>query len=189
MTFFTALLFVAGIALVLIGVLVLLTWLEKKLPSKQYDERQQTVRGNAHKWAFLTGFCYFVIIAMLEVILPDGVQADLFLVIMVGLALEAFVLGCYCIFQDAYLPLTQSPKGNIIILYLLGVVQLLNAASSVSRMRVSPTEEGLKVVDFGEVILSATGDSAVVWGLLMVAVMSVTLATMELVRYMRNKME
>lgn len=189
MTFFAALLFILVIALVLTGALVLLMWLEKKLPSKQYDERQETIRGKAHKWALLIGFCYFIIIAVLELILSDGLQADLFLVIMVGLGLEAFVLGCYCVIHDAYLPLTQSPKGNIIMLYILGAVQLINAASSVSRMRISLTGEELKVVDFEEVVLTATGESAYVWGFLMVAVMSVTLATMELVRYMRNKME
>ena len=82
MTFFVALFFVAVIALVLTGALVLLMWLEKKLPSKQYDARQQTVRGNAHKWALLIGFCYFLIIAMLECVLPSGIQADLLLIVV-----------------------------------------------------------------------------------------------------------
>lgn len=189
MTFFTALIFVAVIALALIGVLVLLMWLEKKLPSKQYDERQQTVRGNAHKWSLLIGFCYFLIIAMLECVLPSGIQADLFLIVIVGVELEAFSLCIYCSFHDAYIPLTKSPKANIIVLYLLGATQFFGAVSRVDMMKVTITEDGLRVVDFGEVMLSCNEESAMVWGHLILAVMGITLATMELVRYMRNRME
>lgn len=189
MTFLIALLIVAVITLVLIGALALLMWLEKKLPSKRYDERQQILRGNAHKWALLIGFCYFLIIAMLECVLPSGIQADLLLIVIVGIELEAYVLCFYCSFHDAYLPLTTSPKANIIVLYLLSATQFFGAVSRVDMMRVTITEDGLRKVNFGEVMLSCNGESAMVWGQLILAVMGITLATMELVRYMRNKME
>lgn len=189
MTFFTALLFVAVTALVLTGALVLLMWLEKKLPSKQYDERQQTVRGNAHKWALLTGFCYFAIIAMLECVLPSGIQADLLLIVVVGMELQAFVLCFYCSFHDAYLPLTRSPKVNIIVLYLLSATQFFGAVSRVDTMKVTITEDGFQKVNFGEVMLSCNRDSAMVWGQLILAVMGATLATLELVRYVRSRTE
>jgi hypothetical protein len=189
MTFFTALLFIVVIALVLTGALVLLMWLEKKLPSKQYDERQETIRGKAYKWACVTGLCYFFTVGILDLVLQDGVQADLFLVVMIGVTLASFVCECYCCFYDAYLPLTKSPKTNIIMLYALAAVYLLNATSRVARMRVTVTEDGFKIVKFSEVMLTVTGDSAFVWGFLMLAVTSITIATMELVRYMRNKME
>lgn len=189
MTFYTALLLLAAIVLALIGILALLMWLEKKLPSRQYDERQQILRGKAHKWALITGFCYFFIIAALEAVLPGTVQADLFLVIMVGLSLEIFVLGCYCVFHDAYLPLTKSPKVTIIVLYVMGAVHLIHAVSCVNSMKVTLTEQEFTVRKFGEVMLNGTGRSATVWALLMVAVMSVTLATMQLLRYQWNNME
>lgn len=189
MTFLIAMLLVVGIAMAVLAASALLVWVEKKKPPKQFDERQQIVRGKAYKWACVTGFCYFIAVGILDLVLRDGVQADLFLLVMIGVTLSAFVRECYCCFHDAYLPLTQSPKVNIILLYVSSVIFLLNAASWVSRMRVTITESGFEVLDFGEVALGATGNSVFVWMFLMVAVMSIIIATMELLRYMRNKME
>lgn len=187
MTFSYALLLVTASALVILGVMALLVRGEKKRPSKQYDERQQAARGKAYEWAFLVGFAYFAMIAILDVLLPDGLQASIFLVAMVGLSLEGFVLGCYCIFHDAYLPLTQSPKANIIILYILGAVQLLNAVIRVKWMTVALGESGIRKTPFAEVILRANEDSAIVWLHLIVTVMSFVLATLELIHYIRDK--
>lgn len=189
MSFFAALLLVVMIAIAVLAVCAMLAWVEKKKTPKQFDERQQIARGKAYKWACVTGLCYFIAIALLDLVLPSGVQADLFLLIMIGITLAVFVCECYCCFHDAYLPLSKSPKANIIMLYALAAMYLLQAVNQVSRLRVSFTEEGLKVVDFGEVMLNATGDSSVVWGFLMVAVMSATIATVELVRYLRSKAE
>lgn len=183
MPFLSALLLVVAIALAVLAVCAVLTWVEKKNPPKQFDERQQIVRGQAYKWACVTGLCYFISIAILDLVLPSGVQADLFLVIMVGITLAIFVCECYCCFHDAYLPLTKSPKANIIMLYALGAMYLLQAVNWVDRMTVTFAEDGFRIVKFGEVMLSITGDSAIVWGFLMVAVMSVTIATIELVRH------
>lgn len=189
MTFYAALLFLIILACILIGACALTAWLEKKFPTKKFDERQRIVRGKAYKWACVVGFGYFAIIALLELALPSGVQADLFLLIMAGLALEVFVCACYCCFHDANIPLTVSPKANIILLYLLGAVSLINAASRMDEMSIVLTEDYIGKMEIGEVVLGMTGDSAIVWGLLMVAVMSLIVATMELVRYLRSKAE
>ena len=189
MTFFTALLLVAGIAMAVLAASALLAWVEKKKPPKQFDERQQIVRGRAYKWACVTGFCYFIAVGILDLVLRDGVQADLFLLVMIGGTLSAFVCECYCCFHDAYLPLTKSPKVNILLLYALSAVYLLQAVNWVSKMRVTITESGFEVLDFGEVMLGTTGNSAFAWGFLMLAVMTIVLATIELVRYLWNKME
>lgn len=186
MTFFPALLVVTLSALVLLGILAAVASWEKKRPSRQYDERQQAARGKAFQWAFMVGVLYFGVIALLEVLLPQGLYANLFLVIMIGLSLEAFVSGCYCILHDAYLPLTKSPKANIIMLYVMGAAQLLSAASNVNFMRISWTESGVSKVSFFQVQLNGSGQSAIAWGQLMVAVISVFLATMELIRLKRN---
>ena len=189
MTFYAALLVVIGVAAALFGGCTLLVWLEKKVPPKQFDERQQIARGKAYKWAWLTGLCYFLVIAFADLVLPSGVQVDLFLLIMIGLTLEAFVCECYCCLHDAYLPLTRSPKANIIMLYVMTGIYLLNAVNWVDRMAVTIEEGRFIKRNFGEVMLGVTGDSAFVWGFLMVGAMSFVIATMELVRYFRSKSE
>lgn len=187
MTFYYALLLVIAVAMALLGIIAILARVDKKRPAKQYDERQQAARGKAYEWAFLVGFAYFAVIAIMDVLLPDGLRASVFLVAMVGLSLEGFVLGCYCIFRDAYLPLTQSPKANIIILYILGAVQLLNAVIRVKWMTVTLGESGIRKTPFAEVMLSANEESATVWLHLIVTVMSFALATLELIHYIRDK--
>lgn len=187
MTFYYALLLVVAVALVLLGIMAILARVDRKQSAKQFDERQQAARGKAYEWAFWVGFAYFAVIAIMDVLLPDGLQASIFLVAMVGLSLEGFVLGCYCIFHDAYLPLTQSPKANIIILYILGAVQMLNAAIRVKGMTVTLGESGIRKTPFAEVMLSANEESAIVWLHLIVTVMSFVLATLELLHYIREK--
>lgn len=186
MTFYYALLLVVVIAIVLLATMAIFVRLDKKRPEKQYDERQQVARGKAFEWAVIAGIAYFAVIALLDVLLPNGLQANNFLIIMIGLALEGFVMECYCIFHDAYLPLTKSPKANIISLYVLGAVQLLSAVNNVNYMRVTWTEDGVTKLAFGEVVLSNNRQSAIAWGCMMVAVVSSLLATLELVHYIRD---
>lgn len=187
MTFLFALLIVGAVVMVLFGTTALLSWLEKKRPTRQYDERQQSVRGKAYQWACLTGFAYFVVILLMDMLLPDGLQVSLLLVVAAGISLEAFILGCYCVFHDAYLPLTKSPKISIISLYAMGVVQLLNVIMNVNRMRVTLTENGISKVGFWQVMLTADRNGSVVWMCLMVAAMGLVLATLELIHYLRDK--
>lgn len=187
MTFLYAVLIVGVAALLLLGATALASHLEKKHPSEQYDERQQAARGKAYGWALLTGFAYFVVILLLDLLLPNGLQASLALIVTAGISLEAFVLGCYCIFHDAYLPLTKSLKVDIIVLYALGGTQLLNAIVIVNRMRVTLTEDGISKAGFWQVMLSANRESTLVWMSLMVAAMGIVLATLELIHYIRDK--
>ena len=187
MTFCYALLLVGMTALAFVGVMALLVRRGKEKTSKEYDERQQGVRGKAFEWAFVIGFMYAFLIMLLDAFLPEGLQASVLLIAAVGLMLEAFTVGCYCIFHDAYLPLTKSPKVTIAVLYVLGAAQLLSAVSNANSMRIDVTENGMSKVSFGEVLLRADKPSAFVWMPLMVAVVSLVLATLELVRYIRDK--
>lgn len=187
MTFLFALLIVGAVVIVLLGATALLNWLEKKRPARQYDERQQSVRGRAYKWACVTGFAYFAVILLLDVLMPEGLQASLLLVVAAGISLEAFVLGCYCIFNDAYLPLTKSPITDIVILYVMGVIYLLNAIVRVNNMTVTLTEQGITKTGFWQVMITADRESALVWMYLMVAAMGIFLATLELAHYLWDK--
>ena len=187
MTFYDALLLVGVSAFALVGVMTLLARWDKKKTSKEYDERQQAVRGKAFEWAFVIGFIYACVIMFLDAFLPEGLQASVLLIVAVGLVLEGFSAGCYCIFHDAYLPLTKSPKANIFLLYLLAAVQAINAARQTSTLGINISENGITKQDFSEVMLLADKNSALVWMPLMVAVMSFVLATLELARYIRDK--
>lgn len=187
MTFYHALLLVIGVAMVLLGVMVLLAHMDKKRPVKEYDERQQAVRGRAYEWAFEIGILYFGLVMLLESLLPEGLQASLILVVATGLALEGFTIGAYCEMHDAYLPFAKSRKANIYILYFVGGLQLLNAVLQVRRMRIVLTEEGISKQSFGEVMIGGDEQSAVVWAYLIIAVASVVLATLELVHDIRDK--
>ena len=187
MTFSYALLVVGVSAFALVGMMALLARWDKKKTSKEYDERQQAVRGKAFEWAFVIGFIYACLVMLLDVSLPEGLQASVLLIVAVGLVLEGFSAGCYCIFHDAYLPLTQSPKVNIAMLYVLGAVQLLGAVSNTRGLTIDVTESGISRISFWEVMLSGNQQSAVVWMNLMVAAMSFVLATLELVRFLRDK--
>jgi hypothetical protein len=186
MTFYCALLLVAVIAMALLGVVAMLVRLDKTRPAKQYDERQQSIRGKAFEWAFVLGVLYFAVILFLDVLLPNGLRVSTFVVVTAGIALEAFVASCYCSFHNAYLPLTQSPKVNITVLYVMGAVQLFVAVNNANGMRIDVTENGISKVSFGEVLLSADKRSAFVWMPLMVAEVSIVLATLELVRFIRD---
>lgn len=187
MTFYYALLLVFGAAVALLGIMAFLIRTDKKRDSKEYDERQQTVRGKACQWAVVVGMAYFAVIALWDIVLADGLQTSVYLLIMIGLALEAFVMECYCIFHDAYLPLTKSPKANIIFLYVMGALQMLNAVSLANSMRVVWTEQGVSKVAFGEVMLTDSRQSASVWTWLLVGITSIFLATLELIRYLRDR--
>lgn len=187
MTFYYALLLVFGAAVALLGIMAFLIRTDKKRDSKEYDERQQAVRGKACQWAVVVGMAYFAVIALWDIVLADGLQTSVYLLVMIGLALEAFVMECYCIFHDAYLPLTKSPKANIIALYVMGALQMLNAVSLANSMRVVWTEQGVSKVAFGEVMLTDSRQSASVWTLLLVGITSIFLATLELIRYLRDR--
>lgn len=187
MTFYYALLLVIAVAMVLLGIMAILARVDKKRPAKQYDERQQTAQGKAFEWAVMVGFAYFGGIALLDLALADGLQATHYMIVMIGLVLEAFVFGCYCIFHDAYLPLTKSPKRSIIIMYVLGAVQMLNAFTYANSMRIVWTETGVSKIAFGEVILTNNRQSATTWIWLLIGVTSIILATLELFRYIRDK--
>lgn len=188
MTFWAAVALVSIIVLVLIGCCALVIWLEKKFPPKKYDERQMQIRGKAYKWAFITCVVYFLAISVLDYLLPGGLQADMFLLIWIGIFLGAVVCSVYCILNDAEIPLFRSAKTSYRLNFLLGVLDLINAVMRVNGMRLSLTEE-LQIIEkeFNEVTLDATRNSAWAWGYLIMGIVFLCLGTIEWIRYRRHK--
>lgn len=183
MNFWIALLTIAVAATVITGLCVLLMWLEKKIPSKRFDERQQQVRGKAANWALWTGFIYFSAIALVSILLPEEMKKYWFAVILVGLALETLVYYVYCVVNDAHIPLLKSPKQRILCFYLFGVIQL-----GVTALRVGTNN--LYFTDAGEVAIRTFNETPLDvadFSQLMSAVLFVLMATIELVRLLWRK--
>lgn len=118
--------FVVCFAVVLIVVRVV-----RKNKVSNYDERQLLVRGNAYRNAFVSmvmyGLLYSVYIIMSEKeLMQDGVS------MYIGVLVGVTVFTVYCIWNDAYLRLSQNPKKY----FILGiVVVMLNAIGGFEKLR------------------------------------------------------
>ena len=189
MTFVEAMGILIGAALLLLGLCALVIRLEKKFPSKRYDERQKEAQGRAYKWTSVVGFLYFTTMLFLDFLFPSGLPMDLSFVIFIGMALQALVYALYCSLQGAYFPLRKSPKINIILLYIAGALNLINGANNVRWLGITLEKDYLEIIEFPDVRLSATGVDVAAWLLLIGAVMFLTLATVQLIRYMRDQRE
>ena len=158
MTFVEAMGILIGAALLLLGLCALVIRLEKKFPSKRYDERQKEVQGRAYKWTSVVGFLYFTTMLFLDFLFPSGLPMDLSFVIFIGMALQALVYALYCSLQGAYFPLRKSPKINIILLYIAGALNLINGANNVRWLGITLEKDYLELSGF-EVEIENDGHS------------------------------
>ncbi|MBQ2700828.1 MAG: hypothetical protein IJF65_06680 [Clostridia bacterium] len=189
MTFFEAVGLLIGAALALICLSALVIWLERRIPSKRYDERQKEAQGKGYKWAFWVGMVYFATLTLANALLPDGVPMDMNFAICIGLLLQAFIFAVYCNYKGAYFPLRCSPKANIILDYILGVIFLCEGAMTVRSLGITLEENYLEVIKFRDVRLDAIGADVLAWLQMIVAVMFLVLATVQLIRYMWDQQE
>ena len=110
-----------GIVLFCAGVI----YLEKKYPGGEYDERQVFCRMKAHRLSFWVGFVYylFAVITLLGYVDGPG-KVEPFLLIFVGMILQALVLHTYSILTNAAVPLSEKPWVPILCFALTGTLQL-----------------------------------------------------------------
>jgi len=100
-------------------------YLEKKAPTKNYDERQLHARARAHRLSFWVGFIYSLLVVILLIQQVDGgKKVEPFLLVFTGLILQALVLHTYSIFSDAALSLAEKPGVAMVCLALVGCVQV-----------------------------------------------------------------
>lgn len=189
MTFFEAVGLLIGAALALICLSALVIWLERKIPSKRYDERQKEVRGKAYKWAYVVGLLYYGALILAIGLLPNGLSMNMDFAICIGLLLQVFVCEVYCSIRGAFFPFRRSPKANIIIGYILGAVFLYEGAMTVRSLGITLEENYLEVIKFRDVRLDAIGADVLAWLQMIVAVMFLVLATVQLIRYMWDQQE
>ena len=109
-----------------IFVLLLLFFRSKEAFSgNQFDERQELLRGQAYKNAFvcmtLIGIAFFFLLD----ILPDfGISGSAALVITVFAGLLIFAVEC--VWKEAFFSLHQHPKKLLILYVIIGVINTFN---------------------------------------------------------------
>ena len=108
-------------------------------PQREYDERQQLLRGKAFTAAFFTLLGYLAIWMMLNA-LEVGFFATR-LSILVGIMLSIVVFVAYCVFHDAYFRVSERPlpwlfmtAGIAVLNLVIGVARLLRGATLQERL-------------------------------------------------------
>ena len=111
----------AAIVLLCLGVL----WVQKRYPSKEFDERQQIARGKAGNLAMIVGSLYFVCISIVlinQVEAPKTVEP--YILVMIGLELMAMVDHTYCLLCHAALPFSKKGGSTAICYLIMGLVDI-----------------------------------------------------------------
>ena len=130
----------AGILLFCLAVL----WLQKRFPSKEFDERQQVSRGKAGELGLLVGVVYFLAIMPVMIGQVDGEKTiEPYLLVFFGVMLETMVMSTYGLLTHSYLSFQQKPIRTSLGFLLCGVVNLLTFATNWERF------DGLSFVGHG----------------------------------------
>ena len=158
-----------GIVLLCLGVI----YFEKKLPAKNYDERQLGARARAHRLSFWVGFAYYLGVVVLLIRQVEGEKTvEPFLLVFSGLILQALVLHTYSILSDAALPLSERPLYPITCFTFVGCLQLTQFCNQLR---------------WG--IPGLTGRGAADWVLLMTGISFLYLSVLHLIQWMRGRKE
>ena len=158
-----------GIVLLCLGVI----YLEKRIPAKQYDERQLHARTRAHRLSFWVGFAYYLVVTVVLIRQVDGKKTvEPFLLVFVGLILQALVLHTYSILSDAALPLSEKPLYPIACFTFVGCLQLTQFYNQLR---------------WG--IPGLTGRGAADWVFLMTGISFLYLSVLHLIQWLRGRKE
>ena len=144
---------VAYIAGVMCGVLVvgIVCWLLLRSRKKgtgtnnEYDERQQAIRNECIRYAYVTLVCYLAAYLFLDSL---GVKwCELGGGIFIGIVISLMVHVIYSIYKDAYFRVSDKPKSYVALFTFVGIV---NLALGILR-RVNGDSSGL--VGYGDINL------------------------------------
>lgn len=107
-----------GIGLLMLGALVLLglcwallRWDKMRIKINEYDERQTIERGNAYKIAFWIGVIYYLVVITFGAM--EGGDADLYVLVMLGILIQVIAFSFCCLLTNAELPLSKKPVAAI----------------------------------------------------------------------------
>jgi len=117
--------FVAGIASVAV-IIAIISFLYKKKygrKRKEYDERQEALRGKAYKYAYFTLIAYL----LADGVITKGFEirwAETITESYLGIMISVLVFAIICIKNDAYFSLTEKPGTYLVLFLVLGFVNI-----------------------------------------------------------------
>ena len=116
---------------VLLGVgmlLVILIITTKNYSVKRdYDERQELVRGKGYKYGFLTMIIANIVLGYVSMFFQKPIMDTCFSMVL-SVALGGLVNIHYCIWKEGYFSLNEKPKTFIIIMAIIAVWQYMTFA-------------------------------------------------------------
>lgn len=122
-----------GAVTVLAAGCALCVWLERKLPVKRFDERQQEARGKGYRFGFWVSITYYLIL-LVAVESADIGAKEIAVWVFAGVMLQFLATEIYALMTGAMLPFAQKSTVFLFALYLLmGVMWLCMAFSSVEK--------------------------------------------------------
>ena len=173
MTVMKALLLMSAFVAVLAGICAGVIWVEKKFPSRHYDERQKQARGNAYRFSFWLGVIYHFVLTIVAIWNRpwDTEPVELYLLLFFGLVFQAIAFHIYCIFTHAALPMSENPKvaiGSYAVLAAINLVQF---------------------VGYRSIELNFGGESSNKWVNLVTGFLFLLLTLIHLFQFIRNRKE
>lgn len=106
---------VTGLLALIVALCAAVTWVEKKVPHKEFDERQKIVQGKAYALAFNVGLLYFMVITIWQMLQAEAGKAfpEMYLLLFLGLWMQMLLFNTYCILNGAGLPLSEKSSWAI----------------------------------------------------------------------------
>ncbi|MBE6980622.1 MAG: hypothetical protein E7431_09705 [Ruminococcaceae bacterium] len=124
MSAMTGILTIVCVFVFIVVVCAAAVWVEKKFPGKEYDERQKVARGRGYRLSFWVGFAYFVGVAFILLHQVDGEKTiEPYLLVFIGVILQAMVNHTYCLMTHSALPLSQNRLWAIFGYVVCGTLQ------------------------------------------------------------------
>lgn len=130
MTPITVILICIAVLAVLVAICAVCFWWDRNGENKAYDERQLLEQGRARAVADTVGMTYFFLLAVL-LMYEDGwltQKIPVYLLILIGLLIQAMTYHIYCVMTHALLPFGQSPIMTILSAVLMSLFQFWDVA-------------------------------------------------------------
>lgn len=126
--------FVIGtVAGVLIGVgllcVILIFTTKNHAIKREYDERQELVRGKGYKYGFITMLIANMTLGYISLFFDKPIMDTCFSMFL-SIGLGGLVNIHYCIWKEGYFSLNEKPKVFITIMLVLAVLQYISFAGS-----------------------------------------------------------
>lgn len=110
---------------VLLGILIITT--KNHTVKRDYDERQELVRGKGYKYGFLTMLIANMTLGYISLFFQKPIMDTCFSMVL-SMALGGLVNIHYCIWKEGYFSLNEKPKVFITIMAILAVWQYASFA-------------------------------------------------------------